>query len=66
MSRKVPVGVRNTEFKIEGTPIKRLGDGDTMTFLGKPVGFLVFNDWNQLKAIMDTWQKILKSKRHPG
>ncbi|KAL1481296.1 hypothetical protein MTO96_015732 [Rhipicephalus appendiculatus] len=44
LSGRAPVGTRATKFFVDGEEIPRIGDYESQTFLGRPVGFSLLPD----------------------
>ncbi|GBN62835.1 Retrovirus-related Pol polyprotein from type-1 retrotransposable element R2 [Araneus ventricosus] len=61
----VPVGARETNISIGGTPLTVLAEFDRHRFLGKPVGFSVLPDYASLKTIVVRGNKLIESGLAP-
>ena len=64
-SGQTPVGCREVNITINGQPIRSLKDGESVSFLGRPVGFNTISDWTNLDSIIRTGLTILSSKLAP-
>ncbi|KAF8789554.1 Retrovirus-related Pol polyprotein type-1 like protein [Argiope bruennichi] len=56
-----PVGVRHKCFRLGSTAISPLKEGDFTKFLGRPVGFHAWPDYNNLNDLSSIGAKILSS-----
>ena len=64
-SGKTPVGCREVNVTINNQPIRTLQDGESIAFLGRPVGFSTISDWSNLDSIIRTGLTIMSSKLAP-
>lgn len=55
----------NTEFKINNTPAAILFNYDVSTYLGKPFGFHIAPDSNDINDYINTGKKIINSQLAP-
>ncbi|KAF8797217.1 Retrovirus-related Pol polyprotein type-2 like protein [Argiope bruennichi] len=60
-----PVGVKNTCFRVGNENISPLKEGEFTKFLGRPVGFNAWPDFNSLNDLSDIGAKILSSALAP-
>ncbi|KAF8778867.1 Retrovirus-related Pol polyprotein type-2 like protein [Argiope bruennichi] len=60
-----PVGVKNTSFRVGGENISPLKEGEFTRFLGRPVGFNAWPDYNSLNDLAGIGAKILSSALAP-
>lgn len=65
LSGRRPVGTRDTNFYINGTQLKSLGENDAATFLGAQVGFHVVPYQAALADVISVGLKIARSKLAP-
>jgi hypothetical protein len=65
LSGKKPAGTRPTKFFIGDQPLNRLRDGQFTEFLGKPVGFHVVTNQNDVEQHINFATHILTSKLAP-
>lgn len=65
LSGKTPVGTRATGFHANGEPLRKLADGESVQFLGVPVGYNILSSRADLKTMMETGLKILRAKLAP-
>ncbi|XP_055947152.1 uncharacterized protein LOC129980793 [Argiope bruennichi] len=60
-----PVGVKNTCFRVGSENISPLKEGEFTRFLGRPVGFNAWPDFNSLNDLSGIGAKILSSALAP-
>ncbi|XP_025412431.1 uncharacterized protein T26G10.4-like [Sipha flava] len=60
-----PVGVRDTEFRVNGSRLRPLAEGEAASFLGAQVGFNIVPPMATLADIITTGLKIVRSKLAP-
>ena len=65
LSGKKPTGMRPTKFHIGDKPLTRLKDGQTTDFLGKPIGFHVVSNQNDVDEHIKYATALLTSKLAP-
>ncbi|XP_027850614.2 uncharacterized protein LOC114129936 [Aphis gossypii] len=65
LSGRRPVGVRDTRFNLNGSPLRPLAEGEAATFLGAQVGFNVVPPLSTLAEIIDIGLRIARSKLAP-
>ncbi|KAE9528636.1 hypothetical protein AGLY_012211 [Aphis glycines] len=65
LSGRRPVGVRDTRFNLNGSPLHPLAEGEAATFLGAQVGFNVVPPFSTLAEIIDIGLRIARSKLAP-
>ncbi|XP_022166275.1 uncharacterized protein LOC111030878 [Myzus persicae] len=65
LSGRRPVGARNTQFMLSGSPLRPLAEGEAATFLGAQVGFNVIPPLSTLAETIEIGLKIVRSKLAP-
>ncbi|CAI6356202.1 unnamed protein product [Macrosiphum euphorbiae] len=60
-----PVGVRDTQFLLRGSPLRPLAEGEAATFLGAQVGFNVIPPLSTLAKTIAIGLRIARSKLAP-
>lgn len=64
-SGRTPVGVRGTRFRVYGTEMGALRDGEAATFLGAQVGFQIVPRMSTVADIVQLGLKVIRSKLAP-
>lgn len=54
-----------TEFVIENTPVPSLNEFEPSKYLGKPFGFNIFENTNEIEKLIETGSRILESELAP-
>ncbi|KAF0713258.1 Reverse transcriptase domain-containing protein, partial [Aphis craccivora] len=65
ISGRRPVGVRDTRFLLQGSPLRPLAEGEAATFLGAQVGFNIVPPLSTLAEIIDIGLRIARSMLAP-
>lgn len=65
LSGRRPVGVRDTQFMLCGSPLHPLFEGEAATFLGAQVGFNIVPPLSTLAEYIDIGLRIARSKLAP-
>ncbi|KAL1475335.1 hypothetical protein MTO96_037351 [Rhipicephalus appendiculatus] len=65
LSGKTPVGTRETKFFVDGEEIPRIGDYESQTLLGRPVGFSLLPDRSKVDEATSVGRTLLQSMLAP-
>ncbi|EEC13228.1 reverse transcriptase, putative [Ixodes scapularis] len=60
-----PVGLRGSQFLVNGTPIPVIRDFEAFAYLGRPVGFNILQDGSDVDAAIQLGTRILGSMLAP-
>lgn len=60
-----PVGLRGSQFLVNGTPIPVIRDFEAFAYLGRPVGFNILQDGSDVDATIQLGTRILGSMLAP-
>lgn len=60
-----PRGCRPTTFRVDGTAVPFMTDGELKKFFRKPIGFRLVPDGDSFRAMMDVGEKLMTSALTP-